>query len=426
MPRSARVHRWLAPEELEPRRLLAAVPTLQIAHGSIAGTVHSDHIVMDGRRQDGETLLAGIRVELLDDSANLVASALTASQGVYRFEGVWPGVYAIREAQSERTVFSDIEVHSGEELTGYDFGEPPLGSIAAAFNNTAEVQRSAPQGSFSFVPTTPPSFSRSVALQRPAQEEYFPNSVDGESQPWRFSLLKPTLDKASGKIMHSASLPSNPLRSGKWILDDAKGELAFGAEGAILLVGDFNGDGRDELGVYREGEWLLDINGNHRSDDDDTTIQLGTRSDQPVVGDWDGDGDDDIGVYAPQDATPLAGDFAGHGRDVIGLFENGTWQLDANGDGKLNASDPTFTFGAAGDTPVVGDFDGDGRDEIGVFRNGRWIIDSNHNGQIDAADKVFELGGAGDVPIVGDFDGDGTDEPGLYRSAPAARISRTR
>jgi hypothetical protein len=261
-------------------------------------------------------------------------------------------------------------------------------------------------------------------LQIAVKEEYFPNSVDGESQPWRLSVLKPALGKA--KVMQNASAQANPLRSGKWLLGESQEEASFGREGAMPVVGDFNGDGRDELGMFLEGEWSLDTNGNRHHDDDDTTIQLGTRADQPVVGDWDGDGDDDVGIYSSQGAIPIAGDFAGHGRDAIGLFQNGTWQLDADGDGKLTSSDPTLNFGTAGDVPVVGDFDGDGRDEIGVFRNGRWIIDSNHNGQIDAADKVFELGGAGDVPVVGDFDGDGVDEPGLYRGVPAARISRTR
>ena len=404
---------------------MAAVPALQVATGSIAGIVHKDDVVRDGRRQADEAAVAGVVVELLDDNKGVIATTETDDAGQYRFNGVWPGVYALRDADSELTVLSDIEVHSGDELTGYDFSELPLGSIAAAFNEAAEIVETSPPASFPPVPVTGSSSSAPVVLQRTAKEEYFPSSVDGESQPWRLSVLKPPLANAT-KTMHPASLRANPLRGGKWLLGEGHEELTFGSDGSTPLVGDFNGDGQDELAVFLDGEWSLDTNGNRHSDDDDATIHLGTRADQPIVGDWDGDGDDDIGVYGSSDAIPLAADFAGHGRDAIGLFQNGTWQLDANGDGKLTASDPTLNFGAAGDIPIVGDFDGDGRDEIGVFRNGQWIIDSNHNGQIDAADKVFELGGSGDMPIVGDFNGDGIDEPGLYRSSPAARISRTR
>lgn len=417
--------RLLASELLETRCLMAAVPILQVATGSIAGIVHKDDVIRDGRRQADEAAAAGVVVELLDDSEGVIGTTETDAAGQYRFDGVWPGVYAIRDAQSELTLFSDIEVHSGDELTGYDFSELPLDSIAAAFTEAPAISQNSQDAAFPLVPAVRPAMSAPVVIQSDTKEEYFPNSVDGESQPWRLSVLKPPLAHAT-KTMHPASLRANPLRSGKWILGEGKEGFSFGTEGAAPLVGDFNGDGRDELGIYLDGAWSLDINGNGHIDDEDTTIHFGTRSDQPVVGDWDGDGDDDIGTYTPQDAQPIAGDFAGQGRDVIGLFRNGTWHLDANGDGELTSSDPTLNFGAAGDTPVVGDFDGDGRDEIGVFRNGQWIIDSNHNGQIDAADKVFELGGAGDLPIVGDFDGDGIDEPGLYRGTPAARISRTR
>ena len=35
---------------------------------------------------------------------------------------------------------------------------------------------------------------------------------------------------------------------------------------------------------------------------------------------------------------------------------------------------------SAGDTPVAGDWDGDGIDEIGVLRNGTFYLDANGNG----------------------------------------------
>ena len=62
------------------------------------------------------------------------------------------------------------------------------------------------------------------------------------------------------------------------------------------MVGDFNGDGIDELGVYRTGTWLLDTNGNHQLDAHDKVFELGGPGDKPVVGDWDGDGTDEIGI----------------------------------------------------------------------------------------------------------------------------------
>ena len=38
----------------------------------------------------------------------------------------------------------------------------------------------------------------------------------------------------------------------------------YGQPGDIPVVGDWNGDGKDEIGVYRSpGRWYLDYNGNH-------------------------------------------------------------------------------------------------------------------------------------------------------------------
>jgi serine-aspartate repeat-containing protein C/D/E len=255
-------------------------------------------------------------------------------------------------------------------------------------------------------------------------------------------------------------------------------EFAFGARGAIPVAGDFNGDGRTDLGVYVDGEWFLDVNGNGQWDSDDLWAQLGSRQDRPVVGDWNGDGKDDIGIFGvewsgdyrqlvrepglpdfrnepkpvpknipPQDEeatdglrflqltaqgdpradlidhvfrygqtndTPIAGDWDGDGIDAIGVYRDGRWRLDQNGDGRVGEQEGEFEFGRPGDTPVHGDFDGDGIDEIGVYRNGVWIIDMNHNHTLDAQDRVFEMGGAGDQPVVGDWDGDGSDEPGIF------------
>jgi hypothetical protein len=63
------------------------------------------------------------------------------------------------------------------------------------------------------------------------------------------------------------------------------------------VVGDFNGDGVDELGVYRAGRWHVDSDGNRRLDAHDKLFELGGPNDLPVVADFDGDGIDDPAVY---------------------------------------------------------------------------------------------------------------------------------
>ena len=69
------------------------------------------------------------------------------------------------------------------------------------------------------------------------------------------------------------------------------------AAGDIPLVGDFNGDGIEEVAVYRNGTWIIDSNGNQQRDAADQVFEMGGRGDLPVVGDWDGDGIDEPALY---------------------------------------------------------------------------------------------------------------------------------
>jgi len=250
------------------------------------------------------------------------------------------------------------------------------------------------------------------------------------------------------------------------------------------VAGDWNGDGTIKVGVFLNGLWFVDLNGNGVWDSGDLWAQMGQVGDQAVAGDWDGDGNTDIGIYGPawrgdpravahepglpdpnnpQTAVPknmpreaaetavgerklqltadgkpradlidhvflygtagdhpVVGDWNGDGTHTIAVFRDGVWRHDSNGDGKWTENDQLSKFGQKGDKPIVGDFNGDGIDDLGIFRDGKWMIDTNANGVIDGEDLVFELGGTGDQPVVGDWNGDGQSEPGVYRDGPAA------
>ena len=65
-------------------------------------------------------------------------------------------------------------------------------------------------------------------------------------------------------------------------------------------MGDWNGDGVDEIGFVRNGRFYLDSNGNRELDAYDRVFEMGAPGDKPVVGDWNGDGIDDIATYREQ------------------------------------------------------------------------------------------------------------------------------
>ena len=265
------------------------------------------------------------------------------------------------------------------------------------------------------------------------------------------------------------------------IVTETNEQARFGVIGGTPLAGDFDGDGIDELAMFKDGYWMIDVNHNGRWDDGDLLARLGDVDDRPVVGDWDGDGKDDIGIYGPmwerdleaierdpglpnpdndpntrpknvpptdqdaasgarvmrltstgaeradvvdhvfgtgtEDEIPVTGDWNGNSIRSIGTFEAGRWNLDVNGDGRFTSEDVEVQFGTAGDIPLVGDFDGNGVEEIAIYRAGTWMIDSNGNNELDATDRTFQLGTAADTPVVGDWDGDGIDEPALYRES---------
>lgn len=114
----------------------------------------------------------------------------------------------------------------------------------------------------------------------------------------------------------------------------------FGSDKDIAVTGDFNGDGISSIGVFKEGNWKLDVDGDGRFiAGTDKQLQFGDTGDQPIVGDFDGDGIDEVGVI--------------RGRQVI---------IDSNGNGRIDATDQVFMMDDVG-TIIAGDFDGDGRDE---------------------------------------------------------------
>jgi pimeloyl-ACP methyl ester carboxylesterase len=188
--------------------------------------------------------------------------------------------------------------------------------------------------------------------------------------------------------------------SGKWYLDlngngqwdgcGVDGCYMFGTSGDLPVAGDWDGDGVSEIGVFRQstGKWFLDLDGNGQWDGCgvDGCYTFGTTGDMPIVGDWNGDGVDEIGVFRPSTGMwyldrngdnqwngcgmdrciyfgmngdlPIAGDWDDDGQYEVGVFRpsTGRWYIDLNGDGQWDGCgvDGCYNFGMNGDIPVPG------------------------------------------------------------------------
>ena len=183
-----------------------------------------------------------------------------------------------------------------------------------------------------------------------------------------------------------------------WLLTNSLGDpqdlpsFTYGRSGDVPLVGDWNGDGRDTVGVYRpsDGHWYLT---NKLGDPRDLpSFTYGRTDDIRLVGDWNGDGRDTVGVYRPSDGHWYLTNSLGEPRDL-----------------------PSFTYGRSGDVPLVGDWNGDGRDTVGVYRpsDGHWYLTNKLGDPRDL--PSFTYGRTDDIRLVGDWNGDGRDTVGVYR-----------
>ena len=212
----------------------------------------------------------------------------------------------------------------------------------------------------------------------------------------------PVIEKTPSKI--------GVFRNGLWVLDyngnyvwdgpSTDRVARLGQPLDIASTGDWDGDGNDAMGVFRDGLWVIEYNENYQWDGPsmDRVARLGQASDIPLIGNW-----------------------SGTGTGKIGIFRNGLWVIDYSGnyiwDGP--STDRVANLGQAGDVPVIGNWNGDGTgDKIGIFRNGLWVIERSGNYVWDgpSTDRVANLGQAGDVPVVGDWNGDGKDEIGVFRN----------
>ncbi|MEM8947110.1 MAG: Ig-like domain-containing protein, partial [Planctomycetota bacterium] len=72
----------------------------------------------------------------------------------------------------------------------------------------------------------------------------------------------------------------------------------FNEVGALPIAGNFDGNAAngDEIGLYFAGQWALDTNRNFVIDGADTFLN-GNMFGHPIVGDFDGNGEDDLGVF---------------------------------------------------------------------------------------------------------------------------------
>jgi subtilisin family serine protease len=260
-----------------------------------------------------------------------------------------------------------------------------------------------------YVITTHTSEQSPISLTNARDVTYLPQITSGSNSVSKTGVFRPSTGELFLKNSNSSGF--------------ADTYIIFGNPGDYPIAGDWNGDGIDSVGIYRNGVFYL--RNSNTTGFADIVVAFGSPGDQPVVGDWDGDGVDTIGVYrngtfylrksnepGPPDLVftlgdpgdvAIAGDWNGDGIDTCGVFRPSNGIVYLRNSNTTGVADLSFVFGNAGDKPVAGDWNGDGVDTIGIYRNGLFYLsDSNATG---FADVVFVLGNSGDFPIAGNWNG---------------------
>jgi hypothetical protein len=185
--------------------------------------------------------------------------------------------------------------------------------------------------------------------------------------------------------------------------------INFGIFGDQAIARDYDGDGITDAAIYRRGAasadqavwWIRRSTnpGSFVSVPFGTTGNGTTQFDSPVPGDYDGDGKFDIAVYRfglspannfiilrSSDSTVqyqpwgnfqsdwiLPGDYDGDGTTDFCAGRTGAsgsspmvWWILRSSDSQVSV----IPFGISSDRPVQGDYDGDGKTDVAIFRNG--------------------------------------------------------
>ncbi len=221
--------------------------------------------------------------------------------------------------------------------------------------------------------------------------------------------------------------------------EDADAIVRFGAPGSVPVMGDFDGDGTDTLGVYSPTLGEFSQKDTNAEGPASSRFRFGGTQlkFKPLVGNWDGRGGDSVGVYSPvrglfllrnsndsgsphiqtpfgpKNATPelipIAGNWSGGDSiDGIGLYNPTTGRF-------LLKDDPTtagpgdfaFGFGAVGRglIPIVGNWDDDDRDNVGLYDPAERTFFLRMTQSDGPADRAFRFGPKGLMPVAGNFDG---------------------
>ncbi len=197
--------------------------------------------------------------------------------------------------------------------------------------------------------------------------------------------------------------------SGVWHLRTRGGDPAsfyFGNPGDYPMMGDWNCNGIDTPGLYRQSDGYVYLRNSNTQGVADIKFYFGDPGDVPLAGDFNGDGCDTVSIYRQTEGQVY----------IIN-------KLGAN-NGGLGKAEYHYYFGNPGDKPFTGDFNGDGITTVGLHRESSGFLYFRNTNTQGIAEFQFYFGIPNDRLIAGDWTGDGNDTAAVYRPADRTMYMR--
>jgi uncharacterized delta-60 repeat protein len=222
------------------------------------------------------------------------------------------------------------------------------------------------------------------------------------------------------------------------ISDFADQDFFYGTAGDAPIAGDWDGDGIDTPGIYRNvnGVMTFFLINNNTGGFADVSFAFGQPGDIPIAGDWDGNGTVTCGVYRPGSQTfflrnantggnpdltvvitgaqasdrPVAGRWvAGSPVTGVGLYRPGNGQFLLKNANVSGAADASFVVTTTGTVvaPVAGDWTRQGFATVGVVVSlgGTIQFQLRTSNTAGPPELRVNYGAPGDVPLIGNWDG---------------------
>ncbi|MCB0322067.1 MAG: VCBS repeat-containing protein, partial [Bdellovibrionales bacterium] len=295
---------------------------------------------------------------------------------------------------------------SGSHSFDWDTSALPEGQsyyvylVVSDGDNTTRVYSDAPVRIGTFAPQPAPRLGQTPfdydgdgvsdqAVYRPAAGQFFQNrtSQGVTTLSWGGATFLPLHADVDGDGTTDAGLVTDINGTYFWYFtrssDGALYAPVWGVTGDTIVLGDYDGDGTDDVAVWRAGTWFILYTYGALG------VGWGLPGDVPMPRDYDADGKDDLAIWRPSD---------------------GNWWIINSSTGFASV----VQWGLPGDTPVAADWTGDGRADTAVWRaaDGTWYIRNIATEEVTAT----QWGLPGDVPMVGDYNGDGTLDLTVYRA----------